>query len=100
MLDSPYWYLRWRDRGRQRRRYVPRKQVDATRAALEQRRRLRPPAWSLYPAVPVIVVTGSMNEEIARQARAGGAFSIVGKPFNLETLSSVVASAIGNVSGG
>lgn len=78
----------------------PRKQVEATRAALEQRRRLRPPAWSLYPAVPVIVVTGSMNEEIARQARAGGAFSIVGKPFNLETLSSVVASAIGNVSGG
>jgi hypothetical protein len=92
---APIGTLPWRDRGRQRRRYVPRKPVDATRAALEQRRRLRPPAWSLYPAVPVIVVTGSMNEEIARQARAGGALSIVGKPFNLETLSSVVASAIG-----
>jgi DNA-binding NtrC family response regulator len=53
-----------------------------------------------YPAVRVIVVTGSMNEKIAHQARAGGALSIVGKPLNLETLSSVVASAIGNVSGG
>jgi hypothetical protein len=41
-----------------------------------------------------------MNEKIARQARAAGALSIVGKPLNLETLSSVVASAIGNVSGG
>ena len=50
-LHGPYWYLRWRTRGRQRRRYVPRKQVDATRAALEQRRRLRPPAWSLRQAL-------------------------------------------------
>jgi hypothetical protein len=51
MLHGPYWHLRWRDRGRQRRRYVPCKQVDATRAALEQRRRLRPPAWSLRQAL-------------------------------------------------
>jgi len=47
MLHGPYWYLRWREGGRQRRRYVPRERVDATRAAIEQRRRLRPPAWSL-----------------------------------------------------
>jgi hypothetical protein len=46
-LHGPYWYLRWRDRGRQRRRYVSSPRVDATRAAIEQRRRLRPPAWSL-----------------------------------------------------
>ena len=44
---GPYWYLRWREGGRQRRRYVARERVDATRAALEQQRRLRPPAWSL-----------------------------------------------------
>jgi hypothetical protein len=47
MRHGPYWYLRWREGGRQRRRYVPRERVDTTRAALEQRRRLRPPAWSL-----------------------------------------------------
>jgi hypothetical protein len=47
MLHGPYWYLRWREGGRQRRRYVPRARVDATRVAIEQRRRLRPPAWSL-----------------------------------------------------
>ena len=42
-----YWYLRWREGARQRRRYVPREQVNAIREAIEQRRRLRPPAWSL-----------------------------------------------------
>jgi hypothetical protein len=47
MLHGPYWYLRWRDRGRQRRRYVPRERVDGMQAAIEQRRRLRPPVWSL-----------------------------------------------------
>jgi hypothetical protein len=46
-LHGPYWYLRWREGGRQRRQYVPWEQVDAMRAALAQRRRLRPPAWSL-----------------------------------------------------
>jgi hypothetical protein len=46
-LHGPYWYLRWRDRGRQRRHYVSSQRVDATRAAIEQRQRLRPPAWSL-----------------------------------------------------
>jgi CheY-like chemotaxis protein len=53
-----------------------------------------------YPAIPVIVVSGSMNEKIARQASAGGAFSIVGKPFNLDTLSDVVAAAIESGSDG
>jgi CheY-like chemotaxis protein len=47
-----------------------------------------------YPTVPVIILTGSMNEEIGHQARGGGAFSIVSKPFNLVTLRKVVAAAI------
>jgi hypothetical protein len=51
MLHGPYWYLRWRDRGSQRRRYVPSERVDATRTAIEQRRRLHPPAWSLRQAL-------------------------------------------------
>ena len=46
-LHGPYWYLRWRKDGRQRRQYVPRERVNAMEAAIEQRRRLRPPAWSL-----------------------------------------------------
>jgi hypothetical protein len=46
-LHGPYWYLRWREDGRQRRQYVPREQVNAMRAAIARRRRLRPPAWSL-----------------------------------------------------
>ncbi len=46
-LHGPYWYLRWREGGRQRRQYVPCEQVNAMRAAIAQRRRLRPPAWSL-----------------------------------------------------
>jgi hypothetical protein len=51
MLHGPYWYLRWRDRGKQRRRYVPSERVDATRTAIEQRRRQRPSAWSLRQAL-------------------------------------------------
>src|SRR5260370_1137405 len=46
-LHGPYWYLRWRERGRQCRQYVPCEQVNAMRAAIAQRRRLRPPVWSL-----------------------------------------------------
>ena len=46
-LHGPYWYLRWREGARQRRRYVPREQVTAIQDAIEQRRRLRPPARSL-----------------------------------------------------
>jgi hypothetical protein len=47
ILHGPYWYLRWRERGRQRRQYVPRERRDAMHVALEERRRLRPPVWSL-----------------------------------------------------
>jgi hypothetical protein len=50
-LHGPYWYRRWRESGRQRRQYVPRDQVNAVRVAIEQRRRLRPPAWSLRQAL-------------------------------------------------
>jgi len=33
-LHGPYWYLRWREGGRQRRQYVPCEQVNAMRAAI------------------------------------------------------------------
>jgi DNA-binding NtrC family response regulator len=47
-----------------------------------------------HPAVPVVVVTGWMEHEIARQARAVGAFAIVGKPVDLKTLKGLVARAM------
>ena len=48
-----------------------------------------------HPTVPVIVVTGRMEQEIARQARAAGAFAIVGKPVDLDALEDLVAQAMG-----
>ena len=45
--------------------------------------------------VPVIVVTGRMEQEIARQARAAGAFAIVVKPVDLDALGDLVAQAMG-----
>ena len=47
-----------------------------------------------HGAVPVIVITGNMEQEIARQARAGGAFAVVGKPIDLRVLKVVVALAM------
>src|SRR5688500_1168593 len=37
-LHGPYWYLRWRDGPRQRRRYVPAAEVAAVRSAIDRRR--------------------------------------------------------------
>ena len=48
-----------------------------------------------HRTVPVIVITGRTELEIARQARAGGAFAIVGKPVDMSRLESLVAQAIG-----
>jgi len=44
--------------------------------------------------VPVIVITGSIEQEIGRQARAGGAFDVLGKPFDLDTLQGLLARAM------
>ena len=47
-----------------------------------------------YRMVPVIVITGSIEQKVTRQARAGGAFDVVGKPFNMATLQNLVAQAM------
>jgi CheY-like chemotaxis protein len=47
-----------------------------------------------HRAVPVIVITGSMHEEIALQASAAGAFAVVGKPVDLNALRGLVAQAM------
>jgi CheY-like chemotaxis protein len=47
-----------------------------------------------YPTVPVIVITGNIGQEIAGEARAAGAFAVVGKPINLDALKVLVALAM------
>jgi DNA-binding NtrC family response regulator len=47
-----------------------------------------------HRTVPVIVITGRMEQEIARQALAGGAFAIVGKPIDFNALRDLVAQAM------
>jgi hypothetical protein len=46
-LHGPYWSLRWRERGRQRRRYIRPADLDQVRAGLAEWRRLHPPARSM-----------------------------------------------------
>jgi DNA-binding NtrC family response regulator len=47
-----------------------------------------------HRTVPVIVITGRMEREIARQALAAGAFAIVGKPIDFKALKDLVAQAM------
>jgi DNA-binding NtrC family response regulator len=47
-----------------------------------------------YPTVPVIVVTGNLEQEMARQARDHGAFEVIGKPFSLTVLKTLLARAM------
>ena len=46
-LHGPYWYLRWREGGHQRKRYVKPADLGHVEAALAQWRRLHPPVWQL-----------------------------------------------------
>jgi DNA-binding NtrC family response regulator len=47
-----------------------------------------------HPTVPVIVITGNPGQEMASQARAGGAFAVVGKPIGFDALQVLVAGAM------
>jgi hypothetical protein len=46
-LHGPYFYRRWREGTRQRRRYVPQCDVPRLTAAIEEWHRLHPPAWQM-----------------------------------------------------
>ena len=45
-LHGPYLYRRWREGGRQRRAYVGPQDAEQVRAALDEWRRLHPPAYA------------------------------------------------------
>jgi two-component system, OmpR family, response regulator MprA len=44
--------------------------------------------------VPVIVITGGLDQDTANQVRAGGAFEIIGKPFDIDALTRLLARAM------
>ena len=50
-LHGPYWYRRWREGGRQRKGYVSKGALEHVQAAIELRRQLQPPAWSMQQAL-------------------------------------------------
>ena len=47
-----------------------------------------------HAVVPVIVITGNIEYEMARQARAVGAYDVIGKPFSLTALRSLLTRAM------
>jgi hypothetical protein len=48
---GPYWVRRWWEAGRQRKAYVPRRQLPEVAAGLAQWRQVHPPAWSMRQAL-------------------------------------------------
>jgi DNA-binding NtrC family response regulator len=48
----------------------------------------------LRPDVPIIMVTGNADEELARDALQRGAFDYVMKPFEIDRLTQVVEAAL------
>ena len=51
----------------------------------------------IIPEIPCIFVTGEFSEEVRREAMSAGAFSILEKPVDVETLRSTVHLAIRKV---
>jgi DNA-binding response OmpR family regulator len=47
-----------------------------------------------HPTVPVIIVTGNDDVEVARRTLRSGAFDYVCKPFTVDVLARIVAVAI------
>ncbi|HXE00291.1 MAG TPA: response regulator [Candidatus Acidoferrum sp.] len=47
-----------------------------------------------HPHLPVVVVTGNLDADVARGTLTTGAFDYVSKPFDLEQLGRIVAAAV------
>src|SRR5215813_12783834 len=50
---------------------------------------------TIRPGVPIVIVTGNRDEELARRMLNAGAFDYIGKPFSIERLAHAIATAIG-----
>src|SRR5687767_3748549 len=50
-LHGPYWYRRWSEGSRQRKEYVPTRELERVRTAIAEWRRLHPPAWPIRQAL-------------------------------------------------
>jgi uncharacterized protein DUF6788 len=50
-LHGPYWYRHWRDGGRQRKAYVPMKELQRVADAIERYHELYPPLWPIRKAL-------------------------------------------------
>jgi len=51
---------------------------------------------TIRPGVPIIVVTGNRDEELARRMLSAGASDYINKPFSVERLAQAIAAAIGS----
>jgi DNA-binding response OmpR family regulator len=49
---------------------------------------------ALDPTVPIVMLTGNSDEEVARSLLRRGALDYVTKPFQLDTLERIVATAV------
>jgi CheY-like chemotaxis protein len=47
-----------------------------------------------YPAIPVVIVTGDTDEQLAQRTLRGGAVGYVVKPFTVDRLSQAVTIAL------
>lgn len=72
-LHGPYWYLRWRERGVQRRRYVAATELEAVRVYLDEHRRQRVASErEILAAVSSLRRVEAMLRDLERTAYAGG----------------------------
>ena len=49
---------------------------------------------AIDPTVPIVMLTGNADEELARRFLRRGALDYVSKPFQLDTLERIVAAAV------
>ena len=47
-----------------------------------------------YPTLPVVIMSGNEDVEVARATLEAGAFDYLGKPFSITVLARVVAAAV------
>jgi two-component system nitrogen regulation response regulator NtrX len=51
---------------------------------------------ALHPDVPIVMVTGNSDENLARETLRHGAFDYIVKPFGIQRLAAVLETALAN----